>query len=179
MNETRPVPNTRGLPAERARAAREQLEQIVATQGRPGRRRRPGLIAGAGAVVVLCTSAAAVVYVQGTQPVTDKAQARCYTVASLAGGDSFHGTTIGEAARPGSAAAVDDALSVCAALFRQGFLQPGAAGVSPPGPGVGKPGHRVPPLITCVMPDGTAAVFPGGTGTCQRLGLPRALGTMR
>lgn len=177
MSEYRGAQITPDLPAERARAARSQLEQIVATR-RGTARRRAGLVACAGVVVVLGTSAGAVAYVRASAPVTYKTEARCYTVASLAGGDNFRGTTVADAARPGSTAAVDDALSVCAALFRQGFLRVGAAGMPPPGPGIGKPDHRVPRLTECVLPDGTAAVFPGNAGTCQRLGLPRG-GTRR
>ena len=42
-----------------------------------------------------------------------------------------------------------------------------------PSPGADNP---VPPLVACVMPDGTAAVFPGTRATCATLGLPNASG---
>jgi len=150
---------------------RHQLATLV--REHPSRRggRKPALLAGAAAVVI-GTSAGAIAYVQQSQPVANKGEARCYTVASLAGGDNFHGTTIAAAGTPGSRAQVNLAVSVCAALWRQGFLQPGAAGIARPRGTTGR--HRVPPLIACVMPDGTAAVFPGDSRTCANLGLPRA-----
>jgi hypothetical protein len=40
-----------------------------------------------------------------------------------------------------------------------------------PSPGADNP---VPPLVACVMPDGTAAVFPGTRASCVTLGLPDA-----
>jgi hypothetical protein len=159
------------LPAGRRDAMRRQLETLVTQH--PGRRRgrKPAVITAATAIVI-GTSAGAIAYVQQSQPVTNKSEARCYTAASLAGGDHFHGTTIAAAGTPGSKAQVDNAVSVCAALWRQGFLRPGAAGIARPRD-TAIP-HRVPPLIACVMPDGTAAVFPGDSRTCAKLGLPRA-----
>lgn len=164
-------PPTRPLPAWRRDTMRRQLETLV--REHPGRRawRKPTVLAGAAAVVI-GTSTGAIAYVQQSQPVTNKGEARCYTVASLAGGDNFQGTTIAAAATPGSKAQVNRAVSVCAALWRQGFLLPGAAGIARSPDTTER--HRVPPLIACVMPDGTAAVFPGDSRTCAKLGLPRA-----
>ncbi len=158
------------LPARKRAAARKQLEQIVTRSGRRPRWQRPGFAAGAGAVVVLGTSAAAAVTYAHYQSVTNNTEARCYTVASMAGGD--HYTTIAAAAPPGSVGRVDHALSVCGDLWREGFLRTGA-------PGIVRPvntsfNHRVPALVVCTTPDGTAAVFPGKAGTCAKLGLPAA-----
>jgi len=122
-----------------------------------------------GAVVVLGTSAAAVTYVH-YQSVTNKSEARCYTVAGTAGGD--HYTTIAAAGRPGSRVRVDHALSVCGDLWREGFLRTGAPGIVRPGNT--SVSHRVPALVACTMPNGTAAVFPGKAGTCAELGLATA-----
>ena len=112
---------------------------------------------------------------QHFEPVTDKSEARCYTVASLsAGPESF--TTIAQASRVGSSrpAQVVNAVSVCAALWRQGILHPGPQGVR----GRATPGAegngQVPPLVACVLPGGTGAVFPGTPRTCAALGLPNA-----
>lgn len=165
-------PPSRPLPAEHRDSMRRQLETIVTEW--PGRRRsRKRALVGAGVAVALC-SAGGAAYVQQSQPVTNHGLARCYSVASLAGGDQFHGTTIAAAGRPGSTAQVDQAVSVCAALWRQGLLVPGAARAgNPPG---GTAAHRVPPLVACVMPDGTAAVFPGNSHTCPSLGLPQSSG---
>jgi hypothetical protein len=166
-------PPARPLPPRRRDAIRHQLETLVAAGAGRRQRRKPALIATCAAAIVVGTSAGALVYVHHTQPVTNKSEARCYTVANLAGGEQFHGTTIAEAGVPGGKAPqVDNAVSVCADLWRQGFLLPGAAGVARQ-PDT-KAHHRVPPLVACVMPDGTAAVFPGNSRTCASLGLPRA-----
>jgi hypothetical protein len=132
------------------------------------------LTAGVAAVVVFGTGAGAVVYVRASAPVTDRDLARCYTVASLGGGNDFFGTTIAKAQPAGTPGIgqVEDALGVCAAVFRQDILVPGRAGVQPRAHGE----HRVPPLVACVLPGGIAAVFPGHAGTCHKLGLPRAAG---
>jgi hypothetical protein len=169
MTALEPPPG-RTLPPHRRAAARRQLESIVA-QPAGHHRRRLGIIAGAAAVAVIGTGAGTAVYLQ-SQPVTNKTSARCYTVASLAGGPNFQGPTIAHAAPPGGKAQVDNALSVCAALWRQGFLRPGSRGMAQPGGATAN--HPVPPLVACTMPDGTAAVFPGNSHTCAHLGLPRA-----
>lgn len=165
------MPHARPLPEYRRTAMRRQLEAKVTRS----HRRRPLLIAASAVVVAASTSAGAYAYVQHSQPVTDKNQARCYTVASLsAGPESF--TTIAQAtpAESSRRAEVDNALSVCAALWRQGVLHPsrqGAHGPATPNPAGASP---VPPLAACVLPDGTAAVFPGTHATCATLGLPNA-----
>jgi hypothetical protein len=153
------------LPARKRAAARAQLEEVVARSARR-RRQRSGFAAVTGAVVVLGTSAAAVTYVH-YQSVTNKSEARCYSVASTAGGDRH--MTIAAAGAPGSVGRVDHALSVCGDLWREGFLRTGA-------PGIVRPvntsfNHRVPALVVCTMSDGSAAVFPGKAGTCAKLGL--------
>lgn len=165
-------PPVRPLSPGRRDAMRQQLERLIAAGAARRQGRKPVLIATGAAALVLGTSAGAIVYVQQSRPVTNKSEARCYTEASLAGGDQFHGTTIAEAGVPGSKAQVANAVSVCAVLWRQGFLLPGARGVARQ-PNT-KARHRVPPLVACVMPDGTAAVFPGNSRTCASLGLPRA-----
>jgi hypothetical protein len=165
------TPPTRTLPEYRLAAMRRQLETVVNRK----RRRKPLLIAASAAVVAAGTSAGAYAYVQHSQPVTDKNDARCYTVASLsAGPESF--TTIAQASMAGSTrpAQVGNAVSVCAALWRQGILHPGpqgARGRATPDPAGTS---QVPPLVACVLGDGTAAVFPGIRSTCATLGLPNA-----
>lgn len=165
-------PPPRTLPEDRRAAMRHQLTAVVT---RSHHRRRPLLIAASAVVVAAGSSAGAYAYVQHSQPVTDKSEARCYTVASLsAGPESF--TTIAQASRAGSPqpARVGNAVGVCAALWRQGILHPGPQGTrgrATPGPvGTG----QVPPLVACVLPGGTAAVFPGAASTCVTLGLPNA-----
>lgn len=165
-------PTIRPLQGPRRDAMRQQLEAIVAGQPGPRRGHKTAVIGGAAIVAALGTAAGAFIYVQQSQPITNKTEARCYTVASLEGGDQFHGTTVAAAGRPGSKAQVDSAVSVCAALWRQGFLLPGAAQIASPHNTAVR--HRVPSLVACVMPDGTAAVFPGDGRTCAKLGLPLA-----
>jgi len=169
MNQPGPLPSFRTLPEHRRQAIRQQLETAVAEPVHQ-HSHRLAIISGIAAIVLLGTGAGTVAYIHA-QPITNKTEARCYTTASLAGGNNFRGTTIAEAAPPGSKGQVDNALSVCAALWRQGILAPGT------GPRANSTNtsanHHVPPLVACTMPDGTAAVFPGDGRTCARLGLPR------
>jgi hypothetical protein len=156
------------LPPRRRKAARSQLEQIVAGSAKPerGRRVKPAAIVAGTAAIVLATGAAAIaaaVY----QPVTDKTEGRCFTVADTSG----FATAIAGAGKPGAHGAVRMARQICASLYRQGYLTQGAQRINPrPRKGV----HPVPSLQVCTWQDGTAAVFPGPAGTCMKLGLPTA-----
>jgi hypothetical protein len=161
-------PSMAPLPAARHDAMRRQLTTMVATRRQT---RRPLLIVGTTAAIAIGTSAGAYAYVQHSAPVTGKSQAYCYTVDTLAGG---YFTTIA-AGPPGSSKTtqVADALSACGDFWRQGILRAGDRNPVPPGHANGI--HPVPPLVACVLPDGTAAVFPGPASTCTALGLPSAL----
>jgi hypothetical protein len=172
MNQIDDLPAPRSLPAHRRHAARSQLEAIVAGHGARRRWTRGRVIVPVVVAIVLSTAAVSVAYLR-FQPVTDKSTARCYTVASLAGGDSFSGTTIRPAGTPGSAAQVDNALGVCSDLWRQGFLRLGATSIQRPAPNTT---HEVPLLVACTLSNGTAGVFPGDASTCAKLGLPSASG---
>lgn len=141
-----------------------QLKQSA----RQPRRRKGPVIATGIAAIALATGAAGYA-VAAHQPVTDRSQARCYAVANL---NSNRYTTFGHATRRGSGE-IADAVSVCAALYRQGIMKLGV-GIVREGPVVGD--QNVPPLIACTLTNGTAAVFPGRHGTCAALGLPAATG---
>jgi hypothetical protein len=147
-------------------AAREQLEAMVTRTGRRRRWRRPGLVSVA-AVTVALGATAGLTY-SHFQPVTNTTTARCYTVPSTAGDEHF--TTIAAAGQPGSPGRVGHARSVCASLWRHGFLSTGASGINRPPPD-STVTYPVPALVVCTMPDGTAAVLPGNAGTCGKLGL--------
>ncbi len=155
------------LPARRRKAARQQLEQVVAQAAKSRARRHPVVIAAAIAIVVLSTGAAAAGVV-AYEAVTHHAQARCFTVDDVTSNDF---TLIAQASKPLTGAEAEDALGTCQALFRIGMLRKGHAPIRlsrTPGH------HRVPGLVVCVWPDQTAAVFPGGRGTCAKVGLPAA-----
>ena len=154
------------LPAPRRAAARRQLEELVAHTRRSRRRRRPVMIAVAAAVIVSSSVAAGVI---ASQPVTNKAVARCFSVAQPNAGRAYY-ITVADAAKPGTKAQVSKARDGCAALFRIGVLQQGHRIVAHPA----KPSYPVPNLEVCVWHGGTAVVFPGPAGTCATLGLPRA-----
>jgi hypothetical protein len=174
MNEFETMP-VRTLPGHRAAAMQQQLAAEVTRGHRP---RKPLLIAAGVLGVMVAASAGGYAYVQNSAPVTDKSEASCYTVASLsAGSESFTGiaqATVVGSLRP---AQVNDALGVCATLWRQGLLRTGPQGAAA-GAGRAKPDqggtHPVPPLVACVLPNGTAAIFPGTRATCAALGLPNA-----
>lgn len=166
------------LPARRREAARRQLEHVVKRSAKTGRRvrpsgRRPKPAVLTAVVAVVAIGAGAAFAVVQDQPVTNRSGARCYTVPDPNSSDY---TTIAVAGSPtpGKPVPLSDALSVCALLFRQGFLRPDGAGIER-FPDTSKV-HQVPPLVACIMRDGTAAVFPGSHGICERIGLPAATG---
>jgi hypothetical protein len=156
------------LPARKRAAARRELERIVTRSRRRHRWQRPWFAALTGGVVLLGSSAA-VTYAH-FQAVTNKTDARCYTVAATTGPD--HYTTIAAPGEPGSPGRVEHARSACADLWRQGFLSAGAPGIARPRNSSVR--HRVPALVVCTMSNGTAAVFPGQAGTCAKLGMATA-----
>lgn len=156
------------LPDRRRKAARLQLEQIVAGSAKPGRGRRvkPAAIAAGTAAIVLATGVAAIAAVV-YQPVTNRTEARCFTVADTSG----FATVIANPGKPGTKGTIKQAKRICASLYRQGYLTRGVPQMNRrPRNGV----HHVPPLQVCTWQDGTAAVFPGPEGTCGKLGLPTA-----
>jgi hypothetical protein len=170
------MPQARTLPENRAAAMRRQL--VAEVVGQPRRRRRRLLFAAGGVLVVAGATAAGYAFVPHSQPVTDKGSARCYTVASLsAGPQSFTSIGVATEVNSGRPGQVTDALGTCASLWSQGFLRAGPQGAgvptARPSPGADNP---VPPLVVCVLPDGTAAVFPGDKSTCAALSLPSAGG---
>jgi len=155
------------LPAIRREAARRQLEQVVRRSA--ARRRGRWALAATGLAIVVLTTGAAALAVAVSAPVTNRTQARCYTVTSLPTGDY---TTVMAPGRLGSPDQVRRAIAVCAALYRQGYLRLGLPGLNrSPGPGAG---GRVPRLVACTMTDGEAAILPGGPAACARAGLPLA-----
>ena len=108
----------------------------------------------------------------GTKPVTQDKSARCYTEISRDFGADFPGTTIGSpASSAGEAGVVRAPLQACASNWQIGILQ---IGVHRTVPRPEKSSYPVPHLVGCVLPNGSAAVFPGPEGTCQALGLPAA-----
>jgi hypothetical protein len=174
------VPAARPVPAARRAADMSLLAGIAASPGRQPRISRRGwtTAAVAACAVAACGTASAIVFLPA-QPARVHDSARCYLRASTDFGDSFPGTTIAMAiavphgqpppSKPPAVNVPAQAISVCGALWRQGFLRPGAARIARPAPGTHDP---VPPLVACVLPSGQAAVFPGTTHTCARLGLP-------
>lgn len=176
MNEPLPVLPARPLPAAQRAALRRELLDTVRVSA--PRRRRRHVYATTGLTVAIVAGGGAVAYSQlGTAPVTDHSSARCYTRAHYQPGPDFPGTTVAVASYRSSngkitrSGGVQDALTACADLFGQGFLQVGSShvpAIDQPGPSADRP---VPALVECVLPDGTAAVFPGTGNLCVRLGL--------
>lgn len=171
------------LPPRRRAAARRQLAEIVERSAGPAgparsaspswfsarggaRGLRPVAITAAVAVIVLATGAFALARYE---LVSDKTQARCYTVASVSD-DRY--VAIAEASSTITRAQVRNALDVCAALYRQGILRLGRRVDYQVHAGDRFP---VPSLVACTLPGGIAAVFPGTRGTCAHLNLPVAI----
>lgn len=120
-----------------------------------------GLLAGGGV-------AAAVVALQPQAPAV-RDIARCYSEVSTDFSTSFPGTEVAIATQPGGTQSTDvpsQVVSLCGAIWRVGFPSHGSTSVST---GQNNP---VPALVACVLPSGEAAVFPGDSSTCAKLGLP-------
>jgi hypothetical protein len=176
MNELKNLPAERPLP--HADERRLLLERRITGALPAGSRRRfpvRTVVAATGASVLLVGGTAAASFVAfsaPSQPPVDGT--RCYTVASLAGGDDFAGTTVARATAADGTRAEAAAVELCADLWRQGFLRAGAPGpLDPTGVATDLP---VPPLTACTLDNGIAAVFPGDEHLCTSLGLPRLAG---
>jgi hypothetical protein len=90
----------------------------------------------------------------------------CYSELSRDFSIGFPGVDVAFAAPDGER---PDPVAQCAQVWRDGGLRQGESGPQVPDPGARLP---VPELSACVLPDGSAAVFPGDAA-CARLGLPR------
>jgi hypothetical protein len=160
------------FPLDRRDRLRGELVALVHADSatRPRRKLNRFMLAGGAAVLVVAGggTAAAIAYF-GSTPVTDRTSARCYSAISTDFGSEFPGTTIAAAqASDGSGGQVVAPIEACAAAWRVGIPQ----GIPP---NKANPPYPVPNLAGCVLPDGSAAVFPGPADTCQRLGLPTAI----
>lgn len=164
---------TESLPARTRTRIRAELIGLATKDQRlrrPFYRRRAAVVA-AGAAVVLGVggTAAAVTWMQ-PEPVQDRDTARCYSTISNDFSMHFPGTTIASpVASDGSGGQVANPLEACAAAWRAGLLY----GISPHN-ATGT--YDVPPLTVCVLPDGSAAVYPGTADTCAKVGLPAVKG---
>jgi hypothetical protein len=162
----------RHLPEARRQTIRREMESMVSGT-RTRRPHRAAIIGGVSAFALLGTGAAAGAMALLHEPVTNKSYARCYTADAIGSGINFQGATVSQPASAAGPGQVSSAIDICAALWRQGIIGPHGRA---PGSLGSTASHRVPKLVVCRMPDGTAAVFPGTAQTCARLGLPMAKG---
>lgn len=134
------------------------------------RRRRLVLCTGVAALVLAGGGTAAVALgVLGRDHVTDHSSARCYSKVSKNFGENFPGTTVASPADSrGQDGQIRAPIATCAEAWRVGEMQ----GIRPD---QANPPYLVPDLVGCVLPGGSAAVFPGPATTCHELGLPDAL----
>jgi hypothetical protein len=162
-------------------AARQMLAaEVAATRQRPvPHRRRLAVLATTGAAVLALGTGTAVAYrLMGSAPVTDTHSARCYTSISKNFGSDFPGASVSgsgngatSAGGRGVPAQVTAPIQMCTYLWSIGRLR----AESSDAPAAASGTYPVPHLAGCVLPDGTAAVFPGPDDTCQNLGLATAL----
>jgi hypothetical protein len=117
-------------------------------------------------IAAVCTGAATV-GVAAYNSVTDRAQARCFTVAKTDVSSAFY-TTIEEGRNPATHDDIRNALKTCAGLFEAGVLRTGHRVKHSDF----TPVPRAPHLVACRWLDGTVAVFPGHAETCRDLNLP-------
>jgi hypothetical protein len=168
------TPRDQNYRAAHREATRQMLLDHVRTQPQSARRLTIAAAAGAG-VILIGTSTAVAYELASSAPVTDKNTARCYATVSSDFGNDFPGVTVAAAgnSQSGTPGAVTAPVSLCRYLWSTGTMSPvhtrGATPSLSP-----RNANQVPPLIGCVLPDGTAGVFPGTEQTCQALGLPVA-----
>jgi hypothetical protein len=171
------IPRSQHFNEERSTAI-EQLLTNVAQDGTPENRhfhntKGKRILLSSVAVGLAATGAAAVMQL----PVTDKSSIECFARAELHG-SQYPGTTVtlgipSTSERPDSRVMIEDALSVCRAIWAQHGIDPddpdGSAHPSLHDPSFSYP---VPdPLTVCVLSDGRAAVIPGDDNVCASLGL--------
>lgn len=155
-------------------AHQRMLAALPADPGDRPKRHRLRLIIAGGAVLVIGGAGVGTAAALGafSQAPTDRGMGSCYTAADL---DAPHGDFAVSSTDgiPGDAAGA--ALELCSHFFGSGFYSATDPDyrdpmVDPNGPAT----HPVPPLIPCVMDDGSVGVFPGTAETCADLGLPVA-----
>lgn len=169
MNQIAP-PAPRPFPEHRRAARKHELQRAVARPTRPAWRRRTVLLS-AGIALVATTAAGSATYI-ALAPANDQSRARCFATAAL-GGDNQPVQEVAIAnSNPGSSepVKVTDPIEQCAVLWRSGVIG------NRVGPDELATDLQVPQLVACVLINGTAGVFPGPVGTCQRLGLPTLTG---
>lgn len=119
-------------------------------------------------------------------PVTEKDQVACFARAERHG-DSFpgtivsvsNGTRVGDEPSPAAPIAIEDAVSTCSDLWAQHALDASTPSGTPTGHGQQDLtfSHPVPsPLTVCVW-DGIAAVVPGDSQICAKVGLSEKIAT--
>jgi hypothetical protein len=174
MSDFFDLPPDRAIPEARM-ITREQHVVAYASPAKPNRARRKvsryvAVLVGASVLALGGTAAAAYVASKpATLPVADGL--RCYTKASLEGGDNFYGTTIARARAADGTRSTEGAVEACSGLWDQGFLQLDKK--QPAQPDAMTPDQPIPPLVACTLDNGMAAVFPGDAQTCFHLGLPQ------
>lgn len=143
------------------------LETVTSSGGdrKPSRRRRMAVAAAVGAVLA---GGGTIAYAQfiDSAPVADTGSIRCYSEVSTEFGTRFPGIALvaaeGEPLDRGQAVTggIGNPVEQCRHFWSTGIMKKGS--------------NEVPPLVECVLPDGTAAIFPGDPTTCADLGLPLA-----
>lgn len=150
MTEPR-LPDRRPLPAGRRAQLRSHLESEISARRRRTRRRTRPLVL-IPAILVVGAGGAVAAGIFDTK-LDDPEQVACYAQADLGARVEFIDTDFSEA--PGERSGDRDATELCAPLWRRKVFSNDG---------------NVPSLVTCVG-ERTARVFPGGPGTCKRLGL--------
>lgn len=174
MNDDNLLPPEPLSQTSRAELRARLLGQIATSTSNPRRssRRRFRLVVGGAVFVGASVGGTAIAaYLIAPAPVTDHSTARCYAKVSNDFSKDFPGTTVAAPlSSENTGGKVVAPISACTAVWTQtGLLQGIPAGdANPPYP---PPEH----LTGCVLPDGTAAVFPAGPDVCQSLGLPPAI----
>ncbi|EIV95432.1 hypothetical protein [Frankia sp. QA3] len=126
-----------------------------------------------GAVAVVVTGGGTAAAFAAFAPATVTDQIRCYSRASLDGGDdNLFGTSAAQATAADGSKTVIPAAEVCSTLWRYGLLAPDSRGAVHV-PSDAEPTRSAPPLVACALRNGIAAVFPGDDNTCTALCLPR------
>lgn len=171
------------LPPDRKRADIARLRLAIALEstapsaGYQRWSRRTAVAVGAVVLTIGGGTAAAATILKhlNPEPATVTTSGRCYWKISTNFEEDFPGSTAAVATRSDgwTPDLVSNLVEMCAAEWRAGAV-PQSQGENDPEPS-STGDYPIPELVPCVLPDGQAAVFPGDSATCDRLGLPGLL----
>lgn len=136
-------------------------------------RRQTRLLAiGIGALVIGGASVGTAAALGTFSTPTNLGGAHCYATADLHDDSNYINFALAAPPGQGLADSAAAAVEICSRDWLAGRFHPTDPKITESD--ASGAAHAVPPLVVCVLESGQVGVFPGGNGTCERLGLPTA-----